>query len=156
MHSKKVMPCMQLKILLEGSRVDKVVVFTNGCFDLLHIGHIKLLQYAKNIGDILIVGLNSDQSIRQNKGQLRPIVGEEDRSEILSALYFVDYICIFNEPNPIHMIEMLKPNILVKGAEYQKKDILGSHLVDQVYRFQMLEKHSTSNLIKKIQKMSDI
>lgn len=96
----------------------KVVVWTNGCFDLLHAGHIRNLRDAKALGDILIVGLNSDASVRGNKGDERPIVGQEDRAEVIAALEMVDYVTIFDQPTPVEAIARLRPDIHCKGAEY--------------------------------------
>ena len=96
----------------------KTVVWTNGCFDLMHAGHAHSLEAAKELGDILIVGLNSDASVRTIKGDLRPIVGERDRAEMVAALEAVDYVTIFTEPDPVRVLSLLRPDIHCKGAEY--------------------------------------
>ena len=107
----------------------KSVVFTNGCFDILHAGHVTYLAQAKKFGDILIVGLNSDLSVRQIKGPDRPINSEKARALVLSALQMVDYVVIFNEPTPIKLIHAIKPDILVKGSDWAKKKVAGSEEV---------------------------
>ncbi len=96
----------------------KKLVWTNGCFDLLHAGHVRSLRDAKALGDILIVGINSDQSVHQNKGPLRPVVPESDRAEVLAALESVDYVTIFHQPDPVQAISLLHPDIHCKGADY--------------------------------------
>jgi rfaE bifunctional protein nucleotidyltransferase chain/domain len=100
------------------SRTGKTVVWTNGCFDLLHVGHIRSLRDAKALGDILIVGINSDVSVRAIKGDARPLVNQEDRAEMIAALEMVDYVAIFDEPTPVAAISRLRPDIHCKGAEY--------------------------------------
>ena len=130
------------------------IVFTNGCFDLLHIGHIRLLDKAKSLGDILIVGLNSDSSVRALKGSKRPLVPEKERAEILSALSSVDYITIFNENTAEKLISSLKPDIYVKGTDYMNNNLLERYTVEnyrgEVILFPLVTTHSSSNLIKKI------
>jgi D-beta-D-heptose 7-phosphate kinase/D-beta-D-heptose 1-phosphate adenosyltransferase len=108
------------------------IVFTNGCFDILHIGHVRLLKQARNLGDYLIVGLNSDKSVTQLKGENRPIFNHYHRKEILESLRYVDEVIIFHEPTPLELIKMIKPDILVKGPDYQDKEIVGADLVSQV------------------------
>ncbi len=139
----------ELKAILEKS--NKKVIFTNGCFDILHVGHAKYLKKAKALGDILVIGLNSDSSVRRLKGKTRPINNELDRACLLSALGFVDYVVIFDEDTPYKLIKFLKPNILVKGADYEGKEVVGSELVDEVKLIEFEAGKSTSNIIKKIQ-----
>lgn len=115
----------ELLPLLKG----KIVVFTNGCFDILHAGHVDLLRKAKELGDILIVGLNSDESISRIKGNNRPINSLEERIEVISALQYVDYVVVFEEDTPKNLIEMIKPNFLVKGGDYLIEDIVGADFV---------------------------
>lgn len=129
---------------------DKKVVFTNGCFDLLHLGHISYLQKAKSFGDVLIVALNSDKSIKKLKGEERPINCEYDRLRLMAALEFVDFVLLFDEDNPLKVIQALKPDILVKGADYEGKTIIGSDIVDDVRLVDFEEGKSTSSIIKKI------
>lgn len=129
---------------------DKKVVFTNGCFDILHLGHIKYLQEAKSFGDILIVALNSDKSIKKLKGETRPINCEYDRLRLMAALEFVDFVLLFDEDNPLNVIKAIKPDILVKGADYQGKTVIGSDIVDDVRLVDFEEGKSTSSIIEKI------
>jgi D-beta-D-heptose 7-phosphate kinase/D-beta-D-heptose 1-phosphate adenosyltransferase len=106
------------------------VVFTNGCFDILHRGHVEYLKKAKSFGDLLIVGLNSDSSVEKLKGKGRPIVPQEDRAEILISLCMVDYVCIFEEETPQKLIGALIPDVLVKGGDYKKEQIVGKEVVE--------------------------
>ena len=135
-------------------RDGKRIVFTNGCFDLLHVGHVRYLQDAKAQGDVLIVGLNSDRSVRQIKGPTRPIVAEKDRAEVLASLACVDYVTLFDEPDPLVTIEMLMPNVLVKGADWEEHAIVGKDVVEanggRVVRIALAEGASTSGIIEKI------
>jgi D-beta-D-heptose 7-phosphate kinase/D-beta-D-heptose 1-phosphate adenosyltransferase len=129
----------------------KKIIFTNGCFDLLHAGHVKYLEIAKNLGDILIVGLNSDQSVRKLKGENRPINKQIDRAYILAALEVVDYVVIFNEDTPYDLINTIKPAILVKGGDYKGKNIVGQELVEETKLVEFIDGKSTTQTIKKIQ-----
>lgn len=130
------------------------VVFTNGCFDIIHAGHVRYLKKAKSLGDILVVGLNSDSSVRSIKGVNRPIVPEKERAEVLSSLYFVDYVILFKEPTPKKLIMEIKPDILVKGADWAAKDIVGSDAVKKsggrIRRIPLVKGRSTTNIIKRI------
>ncbi len=110
--------------------VGKKIVFTNGCFDLIHGGHIEFLQQAKKKGDLLILGLNSDESVRAIKGEGRPIKSQEERANILSALQDVDYITVFNETTPESLIREIRPDILVKGDDYKLEDVVGREIVE--------------------------
>lgn len=132
---------------------NKKVVFTNGCFDIIHIGHIRYLKDAKRLGDILIVGLNSDKSVASIK-PLRPIIPEEQRAEILASLYMVDYVVIFDEETPYELIKRIKPDVLVKGGDWKKQDIVGSDLVPEVYSLPFVEGISTTKIIEKIIELS--
>jgi len=107
----------------------KRIVFTNGCFDLLHLGHIKLLAEAKKKGDVLVVGLNSDRSIKGLKGPSRPILCQDDRAQILAALECVDYVVVFDEPNPLNLIECIRPDVLIKGGDWELDEVVGGNLV---------------------------
>lgn len=141
-----------IKIL--ESQKDKKTVFTNGCFDILHYGHVRYLADAKSTGDILIVGLNSDASTRRLKGKNRPINTQKDRAEVLSALESVDYVVIFKEDTPYRLIKTLKPDILVKGGDWLKKDIIGADIVvsggGKVLTIPYVKNRSTTNIIDKI------
>jgi len=128
------------------------IVFTNGCFDILHRGHATYLQKAKELGDILILGLNSDESIRRLKGEGRPINNLEDRAFLIGALESVDFVAPFGEDTPYELIKLIKPNILVKGADYKDKEVVGSDIVDEVVLIDFVAGKSTTNLIGKIAK----
>ena len=128
------------------------IVFTNGCFDLLHAGHVRYLETAKSFGDVLIVGLNSDQSVTHLKGENRPINHQMDRAYILAALEAVDYVVIFDEDTPYKLIEAIKPNTLVKGGDYKDKEVVGQDIVDELKLVKFIENQSTSQIIKKIKK----
>lgn len=130
--------------------LGKKVVFTNGCFDILHFGHVKYLEKARNLGDLLVVGLNSDASVRRLKGDTRPVNSEFDRAALLAALYFVDFVVIFEEDTPYELIKSLKPQILVKGADYEGKEVVGADLVEKVELIAFEEGFSTSLIIAKI------
>ena len=138
------------KIKEEGKRV----VFTNGCFDILHHGHARYLSQAKKCGDCLIVGLNSDESVRNIKGNNRPLIPEEARAELLAALCFVDGVVIFNEEDPLDLIKYLQPHVLVKGADWPEKDIIGADVVKdaggEVKRIPFVPGISTSDIIRRI------
>jgi len=140
--------CKQLRE--EGKRI----VFTNGCFDLIHAGHIDYLSKAKAMGDVLIVGLNSDDSVRRIKGEKRPILSENERMFILSNLKPVDYVVLFAEDTPLKLIEELLPDILVKGADWARDDIVGADVVvangGEVKTIKFLNDQSTSKIIEKI------
>jgi rfaE bifunctional protein nucleotidyltransferase chain/domain len=136
------------------ARQRKIVVFTNGTFDILHRGHVEYLAAAKALGDVLIVGLNSDGSIRRIKGGGRPINREADRVKVLAALAAVDYICVFREDTPARMIERLVPDILVKGADWKKVAIVGREVVEQhggvVKTIRLTPGRSTTAIIRRI------
>ncbi len=144
----KILP---LEKLLETLGQQKIV-FTNGCFDLLHKGHASYLQKAKALGDILIVGLNSDASVRKLKGDKRPIVSEKDRAFLLASLSCVDYVVVFEEDTPIKLIQALKPDILVKGADYLNKEVIGSEFAKETRLIEFEEGYSTSAIIEKIKR----
>lgn len=138
------------ELLKKLKRRNKKVVFTNGCFDIVHFGHIKYLEKAKRLGDILVVGLNSNSSVKRLKGESRPINSQFQRACMLAAFYFVDFVVIFEEDTPLELINFLKPDILVKGADYQGKEVVGSHLVSKVELIDFEEGFSTSKIIDKI------
>lgn len=129
---------------------DKKIVFTNGCFDILHAGHIKYLNKAKKLGDILIVGLNSDSSVKRLKGKTRPINSQNSRALLLSALEFVDFVMIFDEDTPLNLIEKIRPTVLVKGADYAGKEVVGSSIAKEVVLVEFEDGFSTTNIINKI------
>lgn len=135
---------------------DKKIVFTNGCFDLLHYGHAKYLQDAAKKGDILIVGINSDDSVKRIKGTKRPVVNEKDRLRLVASLESVDYVVLFNEDTPLKIIKAIKPDVLIKGADWNKDNIVGRGFVlsygGSVSTVKLVKGYSSSNLIKKIAK----
>ena len=151
---KKILTWDNLGRILELFNKEKIV-FTNGCFDILHPGHIHILDQAKSYGDMLIVGLNSDNSIKRLKGPSRPKVSQNDRLKILSSIKFVDYVVLFEEETPLKLIEKIKPNFLVKGGDYILEDIVGREFVEnnggQVKIVKLLEGHSSSLLIDKFE-----
>ena len=132
----------------------KKIVFTNGCFDLLHAGHVRYLKEAKRYGDILLVGLNADKSVGSIKKN-RPIVPEQERAEVLSSLAMVDYVVIFDELTPWELINALRPDVLVKGGDWKREDIVGSDLVKEVYSLPYHKGLSTSGIIQKIRSLKD-
>lgn len=130
------------------------VVFTNGCFDLLHRGHTRLLQQARGLGDLLIVGLNSDASVRLLKGPSRPVLLQDERAELLSALASVDYVVIFEEADPSRIIADLEPDVLVKGADWAKDEVIGRETVErrggQIVTIPLVKGCSTSRIVRRI------
>ncbi|MDZ4781081.1 MAG: D-glycero-beta-D-manno-heptose 1-phosphate adenylyltransferase [Planctomycetia bacterium] len=138
---------------------DCQLVFTNGCFDLLHPGHVDLLQRARALGDRLIVGLNSDESVRELKGPTRPIWNEQERAAMLLALRCVDQVVIFNERAPARLIEDLRPDVLVKGGDWSVDRIVGAKTVlkygGQVHSLPLLSGYSTSSLIARLQELQE-
>ncbi len=132
----------------------KKIVFTNGVFDIIHRGHVEYLTAAKELGDILIVGMNSDKSVKIIKGDKRPIVSEENRAFVLSNLKPVDYVVIFNEDNPLELIRRILPDVLVKGADWEKDKIIGSDVViangGEVKTIKFVENNSSTNIIESV------
>ena len=145
------------KISRRLKREGKKVVFTNGCFDILHTGHIRLLNKAKLLGDILIVGVNTDASVRRLKGKGRPFIKEKDRAEILSSLKMVDYVVLFPQDTPLELIKKIKPYILVKGSDYKTEEVVGREIVEReggsVYIFPLVKGVSTTEIAKRIKKV---
>ena len=143
-----------ISFLARERKKGKKIVFTNGCFDILHYGHIKLLEAAKSKGDILIVGLNSDKSVKRLKGEGRPIQGERARAKILASLRAVDYVVIFNESTPLRLIKSIKPDVLVKGNDYKDKKVVGRKEVEgyggKVYLFPIIKGYSTTRILNKL------
>ena len=133
-------------------RNGKKIVFTNGCFDIIHTGHVSLFEKAKSLGDVLVIGVNSDASVKRLKGNKRPIVKESARAKVLASMEPVDFVSVFTEDTPYKMIEELKPNILVKGSDYKLRDIVGAALVGKVYKFKLVKGYSTSYIIERIKK----
>lgn len=151
----KILPSDELARKLSAHRKDgKRIVFTNGCFDLLHVGHVRYLQAAKKLGNLLVVAINSDRSVRALKGESRPIQAEQDRLEILAALECVDYVTLFEEETPQRIIELLQPDILVKGGDWPREKIVGREEVEsrggKVVTIPYVVGASTTGLIQKI------
>jgi len=134
------------KLQTEGKRV----VFTNGCFDILHVGHIDLLEKAKSYGDCLVVGLNSDSSVKKIKGKGRPILPECDRARLVAALQVVDFVVFFDEETPYEILKEIKPDILVKGGDYRFEEIVGHDFIPVVKIVPLTKEKSTTNIIAKI------
>lgn len=150
-------PVSLKKLLNELARLrkkGKKVVFTNGCFDIIHAGHVRYLNKAKSIGDVLVVGLNSDSSVRGIKGPTRPIVPQGERAEVLAGLKAVDFVVIFDEPTPLKLIEAIKPDILAKGADWAARDIVGGPSVmkngGRIRRITLAKGRSTTNVIRRV------
>jgi len=142
----------ELKIQIERlKKLGKKIVFTNGCFDILHRGHVSYLDIAKSYGDVLILGLNSDESVRKLKGDSRPINSEEDRAFVLSALESVDFVTVFGDETPYELIKMVEPDVLVKGGDYEGKEVVGSDIAREVKLVQFVDGKSTTKTIEKIQ-----
>ncbi|MCA6071231.1 MAG: adenylyltransferase/cytidyltransferase family protein [Endomicrobium sp.] len=144
--TKKEMKIEAQKLQKAGKRV----VFTNGCFDLLHLGHISLFKKAKSLGDVLVVAINSDKSLSCLKGPKRPLVGEKDRARLLLSLKSVDYVVVFGEQTPKELLRELRPDVLVKGGDYELSEIIGRKYVKRVCRFPLVKGKSTTNLINLI------
>jgi rfaE bifunctional protein nucleotidyltransferase chain/domain len=154
---RKVKTILKLKKIVNTLRSrGKRIVFTNGCFDILHYGHVKYLEEAKKKGDILIVAINSDSSVRKIKGKKRPIIPEKERMRVVSALESVDYVTSFNQPTPVKLIKLLRPDVLVKGSDWKTENIVGRDFVEsyrgKVKTVPYVGRLSSSDLIKKIAK----
>ncbi|MFC1489606.1 D-glycero-beta-D-manno-heptose 1-phosphate adenylyltransferase [Candidatus Latescibacterota bacterium] len=158
-------PSSSDKIIDKNSLIDtidelkksgKKIVFTNGCFDILHMGHITYLNEARGLGDILVVGLNTDRSVRALKGDKRPILPEQERSHILAALECIDYVVMFDEDTPFNLIEKIRPDILAKGADYSKEEVVGHDILEsyggKVALLPLMDNISTTNIIDKIKR----
>ena len=155
METEKQLPLGDLiRVVRAVKSAGKTVVFTNGCFDLLHPGHVRLLQSARQLGDLLIVASNSDESVGRLKGEGRPILPEQERLFMLTALACVDYVVLFQEETPIPLLEKLRPDILVKGMEYRHDQVVGHELVESyggtVARIPLVEGLSTTDILKRI------
>ncbi|MBQ4493747.1 MAG: D-glycero-beta-D-manno-heptose 1-phosphate adenylyltransferase [Elusimicrobiaceae bacterium] len=146
----KILTKEKLKNFLKKAKKEgKKIVFTNGCFDILHAGHVRIIEFAKSQGDRLILGLNSDASVRRLKGPTRPINKEKDRAIVVSALEAVDGVVLFKEDTPLNLIKIIKPDILVKGADYTKENVVGREYAGKVVLCPLVKGKSTTNIIKK-------
>ncbi len=134
--------------------LDKKIVFTNGCFDVIHLGHIMYLSQAAGLGSVLVIGLNTDESVRRIKGSSRPLMDQHARSMILGSLFFVDAVLLFDEDTPLELIKKVKPHVLVKGSDYLEKDIVGADVVKsyggEVVTIDFVDGYSSSNIINKL------
>ena len=151
----KIKTIQQARDLVQAAQqTGRHVVFTNGCFDLLHRGHVRYLEEARDWGDILVVAVNSDHSVRQIKGPSRPILNQEERSEVLAALHCVDVVIIFEEPDPLAVIEQIRPDVLVKGADWSRNQIIGADFVEsiggRVVQVPFLKGASTTGIIERV------
>jgi len=138
------------EIVQKLKKSGKKIVFTNGCFDIIHIGHTRLLNKAKLFGDILIVGLNADSSVKKIKGVYRPIISENERAEVLAALSSVDFIVKFPQSTPHRLIKKIMPDVLVKGADWKSEKIVGSEFARKVVRIPIAKNRSTTKIIEKL------
>lgn len=166
--SKTDLEVLQAKIITDPVALDRLIavwkfkenkiVFTNGCFDLIHRGHIEYLAKASALGDVLVVGLNTDASVRSIKGRSRPLQDEYSRALILAAMRFVDFVVLFDEDTPENLIRKIQPDVLVKGGDYKPSEIVGYNIVTakggKVLTIELVENYSTTRLIKKIRKSS--
>ena len=143
-----------LNALKSLKQKKKKVVFTNGCFDILHAGHASYLATAKSMGDILVIGLNSDSSVKKLKGRSRPVVSQKNRAIVLGALWAVDFVVIFNELTPIKLIKAIKPDVLVKGGDWKKENIIGADFIEsyggKVRSLEYIKGLSTRGIVKRI------
>jgi D-beta-D-heptose 7-phosphate kinase/D-beta-D-heptose 1-phosphate adenosyltransferase len=151
----KIYPKDELKAEIDRlKRGGRKVIFTNGCFDILHAGHTRYLREAKKLGDVLILALNSDNSVRSIKGEKRPVVPEAERAEVVASLESVDYVTVFDELTPLALIEFLQPDVIVKGGDWAEKDIVGAEAVGtwggRVAIMPEIEGASTTNVIEKV------
>lgn len=149
----KIFSRRRLALWLKAQRqAGKKIVFTNGCFDILHAGHVSVLEFSRSKGDVLVVGVNSDASVRRLKGPTRPVNPEADRALVLAALQAVDAVCLFEQDTPHELIQLVRPDVLVKGGDYKPNEIVGREFAKKVVRFALLKGRSTTNIIKKVQK----
>lgn len=140
---------LEKKLKRHRARREKIV-FTNGCFDLIHVGHLKVLTSCKKLGDVLVLGLNSDKSVRSIKGPKRPIIEEKDRAQLLAGMEPVDYVVLFSEDTPERLIKRVKPDILVKGGDWKSGEIVGADVAKKVVRIPLVKGRSTTDLIQRI------
>ncbi len=149
----KIKSRLALKKWVDTARANgQKIVFTNGCFDILHAGHVSVLEFARSKGDLLVVGLNSDASVKRLKGPSRPVNSQADRALVLAALESVSAVCVFEEDTPYNLIKLVHPDVLVKGGDYKPSEIVGREFAKKVVRFALLKGRSTTNIIKKVSK----
>lgn len=151
---KKIQDRKNLSKICKSLRsAGRKIVFTNGCFDILHKGHVRYLERAKKLGDVLIVAVNSDSSVAKIKPG-RPVNSEKDRAEVLAALYMVDYVTIFSERTPYRLIKILRPDVLVKGGDWKRDEIVGHDIVNETFSLPYVRGASTTDIIEKIIRLS--
>jgi len=160
MGTHKIKALEEMRRIRTGMRMQgKKLVFTNGCFDILHVGHVRYLNQARALGDALVVAINSDRSVRENKGESRPLVREAERAEILSALACVDYVIIFDEATPQAVIDAIVPDVLVKGADWGLSEIVGRETVEKaggvVRNIALVPGRSTSSIVARVLERAD-
>ena len=149
----KILKWSELQEVIDELRAEgRKIVFTNGCFDLIHVGHVRYLREAKALGDVLIVGLNSDRSVSGIKAG-RPVNPEDGRAEVLAALEMVDYVTLFDEETPYELIKLVRPDILVKGGDWKKEDIIGSDIAKETRSLPFVEGVSTTRIIERIRRL---
>ncbi len=151
----KIVTWEALKEQVERVRGEgKKISFTNGCFDILHVGHVQYLREARKTGDLLILGLNSDASVRAIKGEKRPLVPQGERAEVIASLDVVDYVTLFDDPTPLRLIEYLRPDVLVKGGDWKEESVVGGNAVKsrggRIVIVPLTEGASTTNIIDKV------
>ncbi len=143
-----------IPLIKQWKKEKKKIVFTNGCFDIMHLGHVDYLSKAKDLGDVLIVGLNSDCSVKKLKGENRPICDQKSRMHLLASLFFVDAVVIFEEETPLKLIQEIVPDILVKGGDYKAEDVVGYNIVKEnggkIVILELIKGYSTSSIEQKI------
>jgi len=153
MGKNKILNWNELKKVVDSAKAaGKKVVFTNGCFDILHVGHIRYLKEAKKLGDILVIGLNSDKSVSSIKPG-RPLNPQNQRAEVISSLDMVDYVTLFDEDTPYEVIKLLQPDVLVKGGDWKKEDIIGSDIAKETHSLPYIKGISTTEIIERIKKL---
>ena len=151
MSDKKIVSLAELKKRLATERrKKKKIIFTNGCFDLVHVGHIKVLTFCRSLGDVLVVGLNSDASVTRLKGKERPLIPQKERAQLLASLESVSYVTIFKEDTPERLIKLVQPDVLVKGGDWTTDKIVGKDIAKEVVRVPLVKGHSTTALIELI------
>lgn len=157
MNKKVLSSAAAAKLCQTLRRSGKKIVFTNGCFDILHLGHVRYLSRARKLGDVLVVGLNSDASIRRLKGPERPINRQSDRAEVLSALEPVSFVCLFNQDTPLKLIQKVKPHVLVKGGDWKGKEVVGADWVHsyggKLKLISFVKGRSSTAVLEKIKKL---
>ena len=154
-NEKVIVSHEELKQTIDSMKLmGERIVFTNGCFDLLHVGHVAYLEEARSLGDKLVVAVNSDDSVKKHKGHMRPIVNQNDRMKVIAGLASVDYVTVFNDETPLHLIELLLPDVLVKGGDWGVEQIIGNEVViangGEVKSLKFVEGSSTTNIEQKI------